>query len=133
MPIADLDTALHSIVATEVAVAIEPIRAVLDRLCGLVGGEPARRGRGRPRRSSAAGAQPAAPVGRRRARRGSKAKKLVSAASKFSVGQKVLYRQGAGEFEAKIVRVDAAKGKVQVERISDGKKVVRPSTKVKVA
>lgn len=46
------------------------------------------------------------------------------------VGATVRYRQGRGEFEAKVVRVDARAGVVTLERVSDGKRVTRPLEKL---
>jgi ribosomal protein L16/L10AE len=42
----------------------------------------------------------------------------------------VRYRQGRGEFEAKVVEVDTEKNLVTVERAKDGKKVSRPAAKL---
>ena len=65
---------------------------------------------------------------RRPKRRGSVTKKLARAAVK--PGQKVTYNQGRGTFEAKVIRVDVKRGLVTVERMKDGKRVVRPATKI---
>jgi len=45
----------------------------------------------------------------------------------------VTYRQGRGSFEARIVRFDSEKKELVLERLSDGKRVVRPASKVYTA
>ena len=45
----------------------------------------------------------------------------------------VTYRQGRGSFEARIVRFDSEKKELVLERLSDGKRVVRPASKVHAA
>jgi hypothetical protein len=44
--------------------------------------------------------------------------------------QRVHYRQGRGTFEAKILRFDSASKRVELERLSDGKRLWRPANKV---
>ena len=44
--------------------------------------------------------------------------------------ERVLYRQGRGTFEARIVRFDSANRMVELERLSDGKRLIRPMSKV---
>ena len=74
---------------------------------------PARRGR-RPR---------AAPVAEKPAQ--------VQISAKPRAGHEVVtYRQGRGSFEARIVRFDSATKMLTLERLSDGKRVVRPASKV---
>jgi hypothetical protein len=128
MPDSDLNAAIRSLVADEVAAALDPYGALLERMSGLFGSAPVRRGPGRPRKAVAKEAKPA-PVHRRR-RRGSKAKAAARAASKLSVGQKVSYNVGRGKFEGKVVRIDVSLGKVVVERLTDGKRALRPAAKV---
>ena len=82
-----------------------------------------RRGPGRPRKAPAA-------AGRRKGARRGSGKKALRLAKKLSPNQIVEYRQGRGTFEAKVVALDAETGMVTVERVSDGKKVVRPATKI---
>ncbi|NOK05932.1 MULTISPECIES: PspA [Myxococcus] len=48
----------------------------------------------------------------------------------FAVGQEVRYKQGRGAFNAKVKAVDEKAKTVTVERVSDGKQVVRPFDKV---
>jgi hypothetical protein len=121
------DTAIHSLVAEAVESALAPHRHILERLAELLdGAAPQKRGPGRPPKSAAA-------PKRKGRRRGGKARKASGAAKHFSAGEKVIYKQGRGSFEAMIVRTDAAKGLVTIERISDGKRVVRPATKLKAA
>jgi hypothetical protein len=120
---ANLDRAIRAIVAEEIAESLAPLRRLLGRMAIQMRETPARRGPGRPPKSAAT------PV--RRRRRGAKAKAALRAAKNFHEGQKVVYKQGRGSFDAKVVRVDAAKGLVTVERLKDGKRVVRPPAKLK--
>lgn len=48
----------------------------------------------------------------------------------YAEGQEVRYKQGRGTFSAKVKAVDAEAKTVTVERVSDGKQVVRPFDKV---
>ncbi|MGC4115864.1 MAG: hypothetical protein QM765_14970 [Myxococcales bacterium] len=114
----DRNTAIRNLVAVEVERTLEPYRELLERAEQFVSGAPARHGPGRPPKA-AGRARPA-----RRAAKGS------GDASKFKVGQAVKYRQGRGEFEATVAEVDAEKNLVTVERSKDGKKVVRPASKI---
>jgi hypothetical protein len=66
--------------------------------------------------------------------RGAKPKRKPAAAPiAFKLGQRVLYRQGRGQFAAKVTRVDQERGLVEVERESDGKRVLRPAKKLQAA
>ena len=47
-------------------------------------------------------------------------------ASKFKDGQAVRYKQGRGEFEAKVVKIDADSNTVTIQRAKDGKKTMNP-------
>jgi hypothetical protein len=126
--IPDLEVAIRAVVAEELAAALAPHKALLGKVSKFLvkaGG----RGPGRPPKAVAAKAKKPA----RRARRGSKTKAAASAAAKFKAGQKVFYKQGRGTFEAKVVRVDAAKGLITVQRNKDGKRVARPAAKLKAA
>lgn len=60
-------------------------------------------------------------------------KGAVEASKQFSVGQKVRYRQGRGEFEATVEVNDQNAGELVLNRVSDGKIVRRPATKVTAA
>ena len=100
---ANLEAAIRAIVSEEVSRALAPYQSALKALATLSGG---RRGPGRPK-------------GSRNHAKGD--------ASKFSVGHAVRYKQGRGEFEAKVVRVDVEANSVTVERVKDGKKVTRPA------
>jgi len=53
-----------------------------------------------------------------------------ASASALSEGQRVRYRQGRGNFEATVVQVRSETNSVVIERLMDGKRVVRPATKV---
>ncbi|NNC19524.1 PspA [Corallococcus exiguus] len=48
----------------------------------------------------------------------------------YELGQEVRYKQGRGSFSAKVKSIDAKAKTVTVERVSDGKQVVRPFDKV---
>ncbi len=125
----DLADAIRAIVSDEVNQAIAPYRKTLDALAAIGGG--VRRGPGRPPGSKSKRARPAArrrgrPPGARKAAGGGDA-------SKFSAGQAVRYKQGRGEFEAKVVKIDTASNRVTIERAMDGKKVVRPADKLYAA
>jgi hypothetical protein len=124
----NLNNVIRSLVAKEVAVVLAPYANVLGRVAAFLGTGPAKRGPGRPPKALAA----AKPV-RQRRRRGAKAKSLVRLAKNFSVGQRVIYKQGRGAFEAKVADVDEAKGMLKLVRAKDGKKVARPATKVVAA
>lgn len=114
----DLNTAIKNLVATEVAKTLEPYRLMLERLAAFIEGSPAPRGPGRP--PKAAGGK-----------RGRKARKNgKNAASKFEAGMAVRYRQGRGEFDAKVASVDVEKNQVALVRAKDGKKVNRPASKI---
>jgi hypothetical protein len=134
MPTLDLNDAVRSLVADEVDAALAPYRSTLQALATLAGGGAVRRGPGRPPGSRNKGAgRPA------KARRGRPPKRAARSAggggdaSKFSNGQAVRYKQGRGEFAAKVVKIDANNNRVTIERDHDGKKVVRPADKVYAA
>ncbi|HEY3450864.1 MAG TPA: hypothetical protein VGK67_31190 [Myxococcales bacterium] len=117
---ANIDAAIRSIVADQVAAAMDPYHAVFDRVSAFMGQGVSRRGPGRPRKEGA--------PGRRATRVG--AKDAAKAAKAFSVGDMVSYKQGRGTFEATVLEIDEATGLMKVQRLSDGKKVVRPASKV---
>jgi len=125
MPV-DLNAAIAALVAAEVKAILDPYMSTLDRVAAFVGGQPARRGPGRPRKSAGLKAKPS----RRRARRGSKAKRAARLLKKFSEGQKVTYKQGKGTFEAKVTAINVEAGTLKLERSKDGKRVTRPVAKV---
>ena len=120
----DLSNAIRNMVAVEVEKALEPHRATLERFARIIGlAAPPAPTTARPR-----GSPPAA------ARRGPKSDHGASGdAGSFSVGQSVVYKQGRGSFEAKVVSVDRDRNLVKVERIADGKKVDRPAAKLRPA
>jgi len=118
----DLNHAVRAIVADQIAETLAPYQSALAAMATLTGGV-VRLGPGRPK-----GYSP------KRAKGGRTAKTQGGGdASKFSNGQTVRYKQGRGEFEAKIVKIDATANRVTVERAKDGKKVVRPADKVYAA
>ncbi|MGI5865874.1 MAG: hypothetical protein ACOX6T_27980 [Myxococcales bacterium] len=118
----DLEARIRALVAEEVKNQLEPYRDMLKEIADFVGGE-ARRRPGRPPRAATAGAPARAPA--RRARRAAGAD-----ASRFHEGQLVRYKQGRGEFEAKVVAIDTKANLVTLERISDKKQVERPADKI---
>jgi hypothetical protein len=112
----DIAAKLRSIIALEVERALAPYLEALD--------SARHRPAPQPNRVVAAGiAQP------KRARRAHKAAAPVS----FEIGQRVLYRQGRGQFAAKVSGIDQGKGFVEVTRESDGKQVLRPAAKLVAA
>jgi sRNA-binding protein len=111
----DVNAAFRAVVAHEVARALAPYCGALDALSRLAGSGPPRRGPGRP------------PGSVSKSRRG---RANVGDASKFSAGQAVRYKQGRGEFAAKVVSIDTTKHRVTISREKDGKKVTRPADKV---
>ena len=117
----NVNTVIRSVVAAEVKAVLEPYRNVLERMAAFIGA-PARRGPGRPRKTPLAAASPR--------RGGRRPKNPARAAKKLSEGQAVQYKQGRGTFDARITKVDAATGAIHLERVKDGKKVVRPAHKV---
>ena len=129
MPNVDLNAAIANLVAAEVKAILEPYMSTLDRVAAFVGGQPARRGPGRPRKSAGLKAKPS----HRRARRGSNVKRAARLLKKFSEGQSVTYKQGRGAFEAKVLSIDTEAGTLILARATDGKKVMRPVRKVTAA
>jgi len=121
MATVDLDAAIRALVADEVERTLEPYRHLLDRMAHFVGAEAPRRS-ARPARVAAAGGRP----GRGRGRKGGR----KADAGRFHEGQLVRYKQGRGEFEAKVLKVDADNNSVFLERVNDGKKVERPAHKI---
>lgn len=122
----DLNEVVRQMVADEVERVLGPYQGTLSRLSAVFGG-----GEVMPaaRRARAGGNVAQAPV-RRRApgRRGGGAGK--GDASAFSEGQKVRYKQGRGEFDATVTKIDAGNNVLTLQRVSDGKKVDRPAAKV---
>ena len=121
--------AIRAIVAREVEDALGPYRDMLADLTKFVVGEQASAGL-----SGAFEAAAPARVSRtRRATTSAGSRRYADQAelaSKFSEGQKVQYRQGRGMFDARVVGIDAKRGVVTLERMSDKKNVVRPAAKV---
>ena len=121
--------AIRAIVVEEVKEALGPYHDMLADLSRFVGSGPASAGPTGRVKAAAPGR-----VGRTRlaatsARSGRYAGQ-AELASKFSEGEKVQYRQGRGVFDARVVGIDATKGVVTLERMSDKKNVVRPAAKV---
>jgi uncharacterized Zn finger protein len=104
LPSPGFAAAVRAMVADEVRTALKPLGEALDGIQGLTGDA-------RP-----APAASAVPTARRTTR--------------FAQGQVVHYRQGRGTFPAKVVSVDSAQETVLLERVKDGKQVIRPAAKV---
>jgi hypothetical protein len=113
MPNADFSNVVRQIVADEIEATLAPYRDLLDQLIALQGGG---RRRGRP---------PGRSVGPRKA-----ATPTPPAAKNLKKGTKVRYRQGRGEFEAEVIKLDEARGVVTLLRSKDSKKIKRPAAKV---
>jgi hypothetical protein len=127
----DLNSAIATIVAAEVARSLEPYRHVLERVEAFIGGAP-RRGPGRPRKNPVpVMAVPPVAARTRRRRRGRPA--AGGDVSKFADGQTVRYRQGRGEFEATVISIDKQRNVLTLRRVSDKKEVDRPPSKVYTA
>ncbi|MFN7130500.1 MAG: hypothetical protein ACK4N5_00360, partial [Myxococcales bacterium] len=123
------DAAVRAKVVEEVERVFGPYRDLLDGLSAFVSGQaaPPRRGPGRPR---AAPNAPRRAGGRGRGRKAAAAQSGGGDASKFTEGQEVKYRQGRGEFEAVVMRIDRENNVLFLERKKDGKKVQRPASKI---
>jgi hypothetical protein len=117
----DFDAVVRSFVADELGRRLAPFRGLLARLEKAKAAVAMPRGPGRPRRSHLEAA--AAIVTGRAAPHAARAHRA------FKPGDVVHYRQGRGSFEAFVIRAEA-KGRLVVERVSDGKRVVRPTAKL---
>jgi len=118
---ADLNAAVQSIIASEVQAVLQPYLPALDHLAKFLGGAPVR--------STPANAATIVRHAKRRARRAGKV--TASSTGAFEVGQTVIYKQGRGKFLATVRAVDIKAGTLQLVRVSDGKKIARPSSKVR--
>lgn len=122
----DLSGLLAAMVEKKVQEVLEPHLDALERLSSFLGVPSTRRGPGRPRGSRN--------ISRRTTAKGRGTGRLAKGdASAFHEGQKVTYRQGRGEFEAKVIKSDVKANLVTVERMTDGKRVVRPAAKLSTA
>jgi hypothetical protein len=126
MPNFDLDTAIRGLVSSEVEKVLEPYKSLLERMAAFAGAPAPRRGPGRPPRG-------AAPVRRQRRGRGGGRRNSKGDASRFSEGQAVRYKQGRGIFDATVMGINAEDNTLTIQRVKDGKKIVRPAGKVYVA
>lgn len=113
----DLNSAIRELVAASVKETLAPYLETLERLGVFMGGTR-RRGPGRPPKATRGST-------RATANRGD--------ATKFSVGQPVSYKQGRGQFDAKVVKIDSNTNTVTVERAKDRKRVERPASKIMAA
>ena len=130
----DLHESLRQIVSEQLQDALAPHQALLEQIAAFLGIG----GATGSRTTRVARAVPAARTARAtatRARRGSTGRGRGRAAStssaSFKEGQEVRYRQGRGEFEATVIKID--EDAVTVERKTDGKKVTRPADKLYAA
>lgn len=127
---ADLNAAFAKLIADQVAAAIAPYRAVLDRMATLLGAAPA------PRAARAAAPAPKTEPKKRRTRRvgkrGSAAKRVAAPAApaNYEVGQKVMYRRGRGAVEVEAKVFDFVGDALKLERTKNGVRVKQPATKV---
>jgi hypothetical protein len=124
MPSIDINDAIRSAVAQEVNRVLGPHMDTLERLSRALGTSA-------PRRAQSV----SAPAGRMRvARRGAATGPAgLVGATQFQEGQRVIYRQGRGAFEATVTGIHAATNKLTLKREMDGKKVERPAAKVHAA
>jgi hypothetical protein len=121
----DLNTAISSLVASEVERALDPYRALLERLAEFAGVPTAvKRGPGRPPKVEGLA------VERRRGRRPGPSKGGRGDAARFHAGQSVRYKQGRGIFDATVTDIDVENDVLTLQRAKDGKKVDRPAAKV---
>lgn len=119
----EIQEQFEALVNKGVAKALSPYRDAIIALAELV-------------RSAAPDAQEKRPAATRAKRASAEprvVKGAVEASKQFSVGQKVRYRQGRGEFEATVEVNDQNAGELVLNRVSDGKIVRRPATKVTAA
>lgn len=112
MSAVDFDAAVRTVVTSEIESALAPHRDLLDRMVAFLG-QP-----------------PAASVSRRGGEQSRTQKAPTGDVSRLQVGQTVRYRQGRGEFDALITKIDAASGFVTLTRVFDNKLVERPASKV---
>lgn len=114
----DLNAAIQQIVFEMVNEMLAPHLEALEKLGALMGRQTKKRGPGRPPKFGS---------------------KLTSSpldrgdASKFQIGQTVAYKQGRGQFAAKVIKVDTKTNTVTLERAKDKKKVARPASKILAA
>jgi hypothetical protein len=116
MPTVDMNNAIRSAVAQEVTRILGPHLDTLQRLSRAMGVAAPQQARsvapsaraGRPRRAAASSAD----------------------ATGFQEGQRVIYRQGRGSFEATVMAIDSASDRLTLKREKDGKRVARPAAKV---
>jgi sRNA-binding protein len=117
----NIDSMIREIVADQVERTLEPYRGLLEKMAAIMGTEA-------PRRRSTA--RPAGPAKRRGRAPRKAAANAKGDASRFHEGQIVNYRQGRGEFQARVVDIDLERNIVTVERISDQHRVERPAAKL---
>lgn len=114
----DLNAAIQQVVYQTVNEVLAPYLDTLEKLGALMGSQTKKRGPGRPPKSL--GKSSSSPLDR-------------GDASKFQIGQAVAYKQGRGQFAAKVVKIDTESNTVTIERTKDKKKVARPASKILAA
>ncbi|QQR43430.1 PspA [Myxococcus xanthus] len=146
----EMKSTIQAAVAEEVRKAMGRQLELLEQIARFLGIEPDRApAASAPKRTSTvpvrkwvrqqaaprptrAGPAPQKSRGRPRAagRTATAAAPIHDASAAYAEGQEVRYKQGRGTFSAKVKAVDAKAKSVTVERVSDGKQVVRPIDKV---
>lgn len=119
----EIQEQFEALVNKGVAKALEPYSEAIIALAKLV----------RSAEPEAQEERTEAPRAKRKAAEPRIYKDAVEAAKNFSVGQKVRYRQGRGEFEATVEEVNQNRGELVLKRVTDGKIVERPASKVEVS
>ena len=123
MPSININDAIRSAVAQEVSRVLGPHLGTLERLSQAFGASA-------PRRTRSANV-PVGRVGRTRSTQAGFGGRAEIGG--FQEGQRVIYRQGRGTFEATVIAINAASRKLTLKREMDGKKVERPAAKVRAA
>ena len=127
----DFVQVVEQMVAEELALRLAPFQQLLGRLDQARATLKLRHGPGRPPRAEVEQLQ-AILLGTGKASAGRKArtaKAARKAAKAYEPGDVVHYRQGRGTFEAFVIRTEPD-GEIVVERVSDGKRVKRPASKL---
>ena len=126
----DFVRVVEQMVAEELASRLAPYKKLLARLDEARTVVKPRKGPGRPPRAEIEKLEAILTGGRvQRGEKSRPGRPAKAAARAFKAGDEVKYRQGRGTFAAFVIRADAG-GEVVVERISDGKRVKRPASKL---
>lgn len=115
----EMNEQFEALVNKAVAAALAPHKEAILAIADLVmGAQPAAQEERTATKSTRKAAEPRVVKG------------AVEAAKNFSVGQKVRYRQGRGEFDAVVDEIRSGTGILILRREQDGKRVGRPASKV---